>query len=139
MINSLHYLAPSGLSLTLPIALVIAVVITFGALGDQNEFAATKAAGVSPYWLVCPVIVVGVLLRIGPSRVFDSSDWVRCRFNGSASFCRPTTPRVPRTPRIALPDEYRAADGYTLAWTGLEGGDPLAALLGAPHLPRITT
>jgi lipopolysaccharide export LptBFGC system permease protein LptF len=62
VINSLHYLAPSGLSMTLPIALVIAVVITFGALGDQNEFAATKAAGVSPYWLVCPVIVVGVIV-----------------------------------------------------------------------------
>ena len=85
------------------------------------------------------VIVVGILLRIGAGRVFDSSDWVRCRFNGSASFCRPTTPRVPRTPRIALPDTDQASEGYTLAWAGLEGGDPLAALLGTQRLPEIAT
>ena len=41
------------------------------------------------------VIAVGVIVSLGPGRLLDGSDWMRCRFNGSASFCRPTT-RLPR-------------------------------------------
>lgn len=61
IIQGLPNVLPSILSLTLPIGLAVATVVTFGHLAEHNEFTAIKAAGVSPFWLVMPVLVVGIL------------------------------------------------------------------------------
>ena len=61
ILQSIPYLLPYLLSITLPMSLAVAVVVTFGGLAEDNEFTAIKAAGVSPFWLICPVLVIGVL------------------------------------------------------------------------------
>lgn len=61
ILRSIPYLLPYLLSITLPMSLAVAVVVTFGGLAEDNEFTAIKAAGVSPFWLICPVLVIGAL------------------------------------------------------------------------------
>ena len=46
------------------------------------------------------VIIIGIVIGIGFGRLPDASSWFRCRFNGGASYCRPSTRVLPRTPRI---------------------------------------
>ena len=60
------------------------------------------------------------------------------RFNGSASMCRPRIPTVPRTPRIAIPDQQRAPEGLILGWIGPppSGAAALALAFATPWLPE---
>ena len=46
------------------------------------------------------IAVVIVVIGIGFGRLPDASSWFRCRFNSGASYCRPNTRVIPRTPRI---------------------------------------
>ena len=46
------------------------------------------------------IIIIGIVIGIGFGRLPDASSWFRCRFNGGASYCRPSTRVLPRTPRI---------------------------------------
>jgi hypothetical protein len=46
------------------------------------------------------IVIIGILFYVGGPRLLDGSDWFRCRFNSSASYCRPNTRALPRTPRI---------------------------------------
>jgi len=49
----------------LPLAMLIASIMTFGDLGENNELLAMKAAGISLYRILKPVIVLSILLSIG--------------------------------------------------------------------------
>ena len=44
------------------------------------------------------IIIIGIVIGIGFGRLPDASSWFRCRFNGGASYCRPSTRVLPRTP-----------------------------------------
>ena len=48
----------------LPLALLLASIMTFGELGENNELLAMKAAGISLYRIIRPVIILGVFLSI---------------------------------------------------------------------------
>lgn len=52
----LYYLLPSFLMLTIPMATLLAVLLTFNRLSGDNEITALKASGVSLYQLVPPVL-----------------------------------------------------------------------------------
>ena len=49
----------------LPLAILLASIMTFGNLGENNELLAMKAAGISLYRIVTPVIVLSIFLSIG--------------------------------------------------------------------------
>ena len=49
----------------LPLAMLLASIMTFGDLGENNELLAMKAAGISLYRIMKPVIVLSILLSIG--------------------------------------------------------------------------
>ncbi len=52
-------------SLAIPMAVLIATIMAFGRLSQDNEIVAFKAAGVSEYKLLTPVIIVAVFMTAG--------------------------------------------------------------------------
>jgi lipopolysaccharide export system permease protein len=49
----------------LPLAMLLASIMTFGDLGENNELLAMKAAGISLYRIMKPVMVLSLLISIG--------------------------------------------------------------------------
>ncbi len=49
----------------LPLAMLLASIMTFGDLGENNELLAMKAAGISLYRIMKPLIILTVFLSIG--------------------------------------------------------------------------
>jgi lipopolysaccharide export system permease protein len=49
----------------LPLAMLLASIMTFGDLGENNELLAMKAAGISLYRIMKPVMVLTIFLSIG--------------------------------------------------------------------------
>jgi LPS export ABC transporter permease LptG/LPS export ABC transporter permease LptF len=64
VLSLLLFLLPPLLSLTLPVALLLAVLIACGRLSGDLEVAALKASGVGPLRLFRPFLVVGLLVSV---------------------------------------------------------------------------
>jgi len=58
----LGYLVPSVLVLTVPMALLLAVLLGVGRLASDSELVALRSAGISLYRLLWPLLAVGVAL-----------------------------------------------------------------------------
>jgi LPS export ABC transporter permease LptG/LPS export ABC transporter permease LptF len=58
-------LAPSMLYQITPLAVLIAVLVTFGVLNRNSEIIAMKACGISLYRLVVPIVSIAVMLAVG--------------------------------------------------------------------------
>jgi LPS export ABC transporter permease LptG/LPS export ABC transporter permease LptF len=58
-------LTPSMLYQIAPLAVLIAALVTFGVLNRNSEIIAIKAAGISLYRLVIPVVSIAAMLAIG--------------------------------------------------------------------------
>lgn len=57
-------LAPSMIYTIAPLAVLIAVLVTFGVLNRNSELIAMKATGISLYRLVVPIISIGAILAV---------------------------------------------------------------------------
>jgi LPS export ABC transporter permease LptG/LPS export ABC transporter permease LptF len=57
-------LTPSMLYQLAPLAVLIAVLVTFGVLNRNSEIIAMKAAGISLYRLVVPIVSIGAVLAV---------------------------------------------------------------------------
>ena len=64
VLSLLVFLLPAFLSLTLPMALLVAVLLVGGRLAGDLEVAALKAAGVSPLRLFRPFVVAALLVTV---------------------------------------------------------------------------
>ncbi|HEY7654598.1 MAG TPA: LPS export ABC transporter permease LptG [Methylomirabilota bacterium] len=60
----LIYMLPSFLGLTLPMALLVAVLLVCGRFAGDLEVAALKASGVSPWRLFRPFLAIGVIVTL---------------------------------------------------------------------------
>lgn len=72
----LHYyvfVSPSIVQLVTPVAVLVAVLITFGVLARRNEVTAMKAAGISVYRIALPALTMGLLVSL---LVFGASEYV---------------------------------------------------------------
>jgi LPS export ABC transporter permease LptG len=58
-------LTPNLLYATAPLAVLIAVLVTFGVLNRNSELIAMKATGISLYRLVVPVVSIAAILAVG--------------------------------------------------------------------------
>jgi LPS export ABC transporter permease LptG/LPS export ABC transporter permease LptF len=63
--NYLFNLTPSMLYAITPLAVLIAVLVTFGVLNRNSEIVAMKATGISLYRLVVPVVSISAVLAVG--------------------------------------------------------------------------
>ncbi len=57
-------LLPSIMLLTLPMAVLLATMMVYGRLVQDNEFNALRAVGYSPFQLLVPAVVLGILLTL---------------------------------------------------------------------------
>lgn len=60
----LAYLTPSMLYTIAPLAVLIAVLVTFGVLNRNSEIVAMKATGISLYRLVIPIVSISAILAL---------------------------------------------------------------------------
>jgi len=61
----LLYLSTSMIPLALPLALLMAALMTFGNLGEFNELTALKSSGISLQRIMMPLIVLTIAISIG--------------------------------------------------------------------------
>jgi lipopolysaccharide export system permease protein len=59
------------MNMALPLAMLLASIMTFGDLGENNELLAMKAAGISLYRIMKPVIILSIFLSIGSFYFFN--------------------------------------------------------------------
>ena len=59
------YLSTSMVPLGLPLALLMAALMTFGNLGEFNELTALKSSGISLQRIMAPLLIITILLSIG--------------------------------------------------------------------------
>lgn len=65
VLELLFYVSASLLPLALPLAILLASIITVGNLGEKNELTALKSSGLSLYRILRPLTYVVVLIAIG--------------------------------------------------------------------------
>jgi lipopolysaccharide export system permease protein len=64
ILRLLYYLLPSFLVLTIPMATLLSVLLTFNRLSGDNEITAFKASGVSLYQMTPPVLMLAFLAYV---------------------------------------------------------------------------
>jgi uncharacterized membrane protein len=70
------------------------------------------------------VIAIGIVIGIGPGRLLGGGDWFRCRFRGTASYCRPSTRVIPRI------EHWQPSSVEFVDVVALLGGPPTARAAG---------
>ncbi len=61
----MFYASATMVPLALPLAMLLASLMTFGNLGERFELAALKSAGISMFRFMRPAVLVGVLVTLG--------------------------------------------------------------------------
>ena len=64
ILKLLYYLIPSFLVLTIPMATLLAVLLTFNRLSSDNEITALKASGLSLYQMTPPVFALAIFATL---------------------------------------------------------------------------
>ncbi len=62
LLARLPYLLPGALKISMPLALLVGTLLTYGRLSADNEILAVRTAGIHPLHLVTPALVLGLLL-----------------------------------------------------------------------------
>ncbi len=65
IVEFLIYTLAMLMPMALPLSMLLASIMTFGDLGENNELLAMKAAGISLFRIMKPVIVLSILVSIG--------------------------------------------------------------------------
>lgn len=65
IVEFLTYTIAMLMPMALPLSMLLASIMTFGDMGENNELLAMKAAGISLFRIMKPVIVLSVMLSIG--------------------------------------------------------------------------
>ena len=64
ILKFVYYAAARLVPLALPIAILIASIMTFGNLGEKNELAALKSSGVSLRRIMMPLLLISILISV---------------------------------------------------------------------------
>jgi LPS export ABC transporter permease LptG/LPS export ABC transporter permease LptF len=81
VISLLVFMLPAFLTLTFPMALLVAVLLACGRLAGDLEVAALKASGVSPLRLLRPFIVVALLVSLASAGLtLAATPWATAAF-----------------------------------------------------------
>lgn len=72
IVELLFYATSTLIPLGLPLSTLLAAIMTMGNLGENNELLALKAAGISLFRIMRPIIVVAILISIGSFFVINN-------------------------------------------------------------------
>lgn len=100
--------------LALPLATLLASIMTLGGLGENNELLAMKASGISLQRLLAPLIVFAVVICIGA--FFASNDLIPLAYKNIYAL-RDDITRTKEEIRIPNGIFYNGIDNYTLRVT----------------------
>ncbi len=65
MLQALPFVLPEAFPITLPLAFLVACLLSYGRFASDNEFTAFKMGGVHPWHAVAPAILIGIVLSFG--------------------------------------------------------------------------
>lgn len=99
------------LPLSMPLASLLASIMTLGGLGEHNELLAMKSAGISLQRILAPVIVLSVLISIGA--FFVSNNLVPLSYNKIYTL-REDIARTKNEIKIPVGTFYDGIEGYNL-------------------------
>ncbi|MBI3845630.1 MAG: LptF/LptG family permease [Planctomycetes bacterium] len=71
VVKSFPYFIPYSFTYTMPMALLVAVVLTYARMSHESEILAIRTAGIHLYPLVAPAICLGLILSLGSFWVND--------------------------------------------------------------------
>jgi lipopolysaccharide export system permease protein len=76
MMQTMPYLLPEMLGITIPVALLLAVSSVFGRMTGSLEIVAIKSLGINPMAVVWPVLVLAAFLSLGTVWMYElSATW----------------------------------------------------------------
>lgn len=86
MLQSIPFILPEMLGITIPVAMLLAVSSVFGRMTGFNEMVALKSLGISPMALVWPVLALAAFTSLGTILMYEvSARWCRPGFLRLAS------------------------------------------------------
>lgn len=65
IIEVMFYAICNLVPMSMPLAVLISSIMTFGNLGEDNELLAMKAAGISLYKIISPIAILSILISLG--------------------------------------------------------------------------
>lgn len=99
------------LPLSLPLATLLASMMTLGAMGENNELLAIKASGISLQRVLVPLTIVSALISVGA--FFAANDLIPVAYNKIYTL-REDIGRTKDEIKIPVGVFYNGVDGYTL-------------------------
>jgi LPS export ABC transporter permease LptG/LPS export ABC transporter permease LptF len=124
-----HYYAfntPTIAHLLTPVAVLVAVLITFGVMARYNEITAMKAAGLSIYRIVFPALALSALICFG---MFEIAEYLLPPLNKRAN--QDMNVIKGRPPQSSSTNEHRwilGSDGRIYNFDYLQRGDALGGV-----------
>jgi LPS export ABC transporter permease LptG/LPS export ABC transporter permease LptF len=118
------FFSPSIAHLLTPVAVLVAVLITFGVMARYNEITAMKAAGLSIYRIVLPAIALSLLICFG---MFELAEYLLPPLNKRAN--QDMNVIKGRPPQSSSSNEHRwilGSDGRIYNFDYLQRGDAAA-------------
>ena len=112
-------LVPYILYNTTPLCVLVAVLITFGALNRSSELTAMKATGISLYRIVIPILVLCAAIAAG---LFAFDEFYLPTANRRQESLRATIKGKPA--QTFLRPDRKWISGQTIATNGLSSGSP---------------
>ncbi len=97
--------------MALPLATLLASIMTMGNMGENNELLAMKAAGISLQRIMSPLIYVAVIISIGA--FFASNDLIPVAYNKIYTL-RDDIKNTKEEIKIPTGTFYNGVDGYTI-------------------------
>ncbi|MBR5856584.1 MAG: LptF/LptG family permease [Bacteroidales bacterium] len=97
--------------MALPLATLLASIMTMGNMGENNELLAMKAAGISLQRIISPLILVSVIISIGA--FFASNDLIPVAYNKIYTL-RDDIGKTKEEIKIPTGIFYNGVDGYSI-------------------------
>ena len=120
------FFTPSIWHLLTPVAVLVAVLITFGVMARHNEITAMKAAGLSIYRIVMPALALSALICLG---MFELAEYLLPPLNKRAN--QDMNVIKGRPPQSSSTNEHRwilGSDGRLYNFDYLQRGDVKAGV-----------
>src|SRR5437870_10333760 len=88
ILRLLGYIMPAFLEVTVPMAMLLAILVAFGRLSADSEMIAMRSSGLSLYQLVQPVAIFVVLAMLATAALsILSRPWGNRVFNAETRYC----------------------------------------------------
>jgi len=118
------------LPMSMPLATLLASIMTMGGLGEHNELLAMKAAGISLQRIIRPVIVLSLVISIGA--FFVSNNLVPLSYNKIYTL-RSDIARTKEEIKIPTSQFYDGIEGYVLRVDAVDDNGMMSNLLIFDH------